>query len=274
MKKSKLFLPFSIESGQIFRASLALLILCALPVAGQNRQIHSFEDLYPFIDESQKKEVYSPAGLFTSSQKSIVLQFLPSLNFLNEITDPLFKRDPSFFVESLKVIPTKNPVELLAIYNAFRNIRGLKGRLYRSHTRNETIPLFEDATRVESQKKNNPIPDPPAALSIPNSEVIYIRLKDVNFGNTFYRADINLKGQGILYSLSNFKNLSYLFFTVVKEDRFLIQFYIEPLTDGILIYSTAGADVSAFIASKVDMPSAVKKRVDVILAWIIDELHL
>jgi hypothetical protein len=274
MKNLKPFLYFSIESGRIFRASLALLILCALPASGQNGRIHSFDDLYPFIDEPQKKEVYSPAGIFISSQKSIVLQFLPSLDYLNEITDPLFDRNPSFLTESLKVIPTKEPVELLAIYNAIRNIRGLKGRLYHSHTRNETIPLFEDATRVESQKKNNPIPDPPAALSIPNSETIYIRLKDVNFGNTFYRADINLQGQGMLYSLSNFKNLSYLFFTIVKENLFLIQFYIEPLTDGILIYSIAGADVSNFVASKVDMPSAVQKRVDVILAWIIDELRL
>jgi hypothetical protein len=253
---------------------LLFLLLCALPVSGQNRQIHSFDDLYPFINESQKKEVYSPTGLFISSQKSVVLQFIPSLNFINDITDPLFKRNPSFLIESLKVIPTEKPVELLVIYNAMRNIRSLKGRTYHSFTRNETVPLFEDATRVESRKKNNPITDPPAALSMPDSETIYIRLKDINFGNTFYSADINRKGQGMLYSLSNFKNLSYLFFTVVKEDHFLIQFYIEPLTDGILIYSIAGADVSDFVASKVDMPSAVKKRVDVILDWIIDELHL
>jgi hypothetical protein len=225
------------------------------------------------MNESQKKEVYSSAGLFISSKKTIV-QLLPSLGFINEITDPLFKRNPSFLIESLKVIPTKKPVELLVIYNALRNIRGLKGRLYHSATRDEIIPLFEDATRVESQKKTNPIPDPPAALSIPNSETMYIRLKDVNFGNTFYSADINLKERGMLYTLSNFKNLSYLFFTVVKENRFLIQFYIEPLNDGILIYNIAGADVSDFVASKVDMPSAVKKRVDVILGWIIDELHL
>jgi hypothetical protein len=47
---------------------------------------------------------------------------------------------------------------------------------------------------------------------------------------------------------------------------------MEPLSEGVLLYSVSGADVSDFIAKQVDMPSAVTKRLRVITDWVIDGL--
>jgi hypothetical protein len=160
----------------------------------------------------------------------------------------------------------------LDAYNALGKIRDLTGRLYHSHSRNEEIPLFEDATRLESSRRNNPIQDPPPARELPLSETIYLRLKDVNFGNSYYRADISTSLHGITYNLTNYRSLSYLFFTVIREERFSAILYLEPLVEGMLVYSVAGADASNFISSRIDIPSAISKRLAVFIGWVSDNV--
>jgi hypothetical protein len=95
-----------------------------------------------------------------------------------------------------------------------------------------------------------------------------MRLKDVNFGNTYYRGDFALTQRGLYYSLTNYKNVTYLLVPAIKEEKFITQFYFEPIAEGILIYALAGADVSDFISSKIDMKSAISKRLAVIINWI------
>ena len=110
--------------------------------------------------------------------------------------------------------------------------------------------------------------DPAPVLKIPVSETIYMRLNDVNFGQTFYRGEIVQFGQGLRYSLTNNKNLTYFLVPVIKEEKFVAQMYFEPIAEGILIYSLAGADVSDFVSSKIDMVSAINKRLAVIIGWV------
>jgi hypothetical protein len=237
-------------------------------LAGQS---HSFEDLFPGLEEDHRDLVFSPTGLILSANAPSGLRLIPSSNFDMDISGPVLNRDFSCLVESLLVIPYKDaPIELLNVYNALGKIRNLKGRLYHSATRDANIPLFEDATRIKSARSNSPIPDPPDAPSIPGSETIYIRVKDVNFGNSYYRANITTGQAGLLYYLSNFKSLTYLFFPVIKEDNFITQIYFEPITEGVLVYGIAGADVSDFVASRIDISSAIRKRLEVILDWVID----
>jgi hypothetical protein len=190
------------------------------------------------------------------------------------------ERKPAFLVESLLVIPypahwdgAPAAGELLPVYNALGKIRNLEGRVYRSFTRGAEVPLFEEATRIAGPKKTSPLPDPTPAGSVPDGETFYIRLKDANFGNSFYRADIERQGPGLLYSLTNFRNLTYLFIPVIKEEKFFARLYFELLAEGILVYSIAGADVSDFVAARIDMPSAIRKRLEVITGWVIDGIR-
>jgi hypothetical protein len=154
------------------------------------------------------------------------------------------------------------------VYNALGNIRLLKGRPYFSETRGKQVPLFEDATRLESAKKNTPVPDPRPASAVPRAETVFIRLKDANFGNTYYRGEMAADNYGIRYCLSNYKNVTYLFVPVIKEEQFTVQLYFEPVAEGVLIYGLAGVDVSDFAAARIDIPSAIRKRLAVIIAWV------
>jgi hypothetical protein len=249
---------------------ISVFSLVLFPVAAEAAP-RSFNQIFPGIPSAVREAAFSEEGFFQSTEK---IQRSALVGYGQSAIDPriietVFLKQPGFLVESILVIPGKTKAySLLDVYNALGKIRGLKGRLYHSVSRNEYIPLFEDVTRIESAKKNTPIADPAPASSIPPSETVYMRLKDVNFGNTYYRGDMTLVRRGLRYSLSNNKNITYFFVPVIKEERFNAQFYFEPITEGILIYALAGADVSDFVSSKVNMPSAISKRLTVIIGWV------
>jgi hypothetical protein len=174
-------------------------------------QVRSLDAIFPGLAGNIRSAALSGEGYIRSSTKSAGFKSLSGTG--TSMIDPqiagaVFSKQPGFIVESLRVLPKTPNTGLLEVYNALGNIRGLKGRLYNSHTRNRDVSLFEDATRLESEKKNVPVADPGPAFMIPYSETVYIRLKDVNFGNSYYRGEMKLVPHGLRYSLSNYKNLN------------------------------------------------------------------
>ena len=244
-----------------------LFLLSLFPLSAQR----SFNEIFPGIPSSVREAAFSNAGFYRSSEKAPLSALAGSGQSAidPQIVEAVFLRQPRFLVESILVVPGRaGEYSLLDVYNALGKIRGLKGRLYRSATRNQDIPLFEDVTRIASAQKNTPVSDPPSASKVPSSETIYVRLKDVNFGNTYYRGDMALVRHGLRYSLSNNRNITYFFVPVIKEEKFIAQLYFEPIAEGMLIYALAGVDVSDFVSSKLDMASAINKRLAVIIGWV------
>ena len=236
-------------------------------------QARSFNDIFPTLAANYRAEAFA-GGAIRTVGKGDSLQILPSQASGIDIPERIRNKGYAYLSESVLVVPYgSRTLRVLDAYNALGKVQNLKGILYNSHSKNEAVPLFEEATRVESDRRNNPIPDPLPASSIPSSETVYIRLKDVNFGNTYYKADITPYGRGILYSLTNYRNISYLFFTVMKEGNFSAYLYMEPLREGMLVYSAAGSDVSNFVAGQVDIPSAISKRLAVFVEWVSNGLR-
>ena len=236
-------------------------------------QARSFNEIFPNISENIKTDVFTENGYVKSSQKESGFIILgnekSSLN--PQIVNMILRNNPGYLVESILVIPgSPRSVTLLDIYNALGKVQLLKGRLYNSATKNQAVPLFEEATRIVSDKKITAIPDPASSAVLPAAETVYIRLRDANFGNTYYRGEMAVIQNGIRYTLSNFRSMSYLFVPVIKEEKFTAQLYIEPIQEGILIYSVAGADISDFFASKIHVESAISKRLAVITGWAAD----
>jgi hypothetical protein len=180
---------------------------------------------------------------------------------------------PLYIIESLSVLKNDKPVSKLDIYNALRRISTLKGRQYFSSTRNKTTVLFEDASVLTDDKSLKKRNDPQPAPSMPRAETIFITVDDANFGNCYYMAKINTDGSGIGYSLTNFKNITYLLIPVIKTGDLLIELYIESLNEGVLIYGLTGVNVSSFADKKVDIPSSITKRLNVINEWIGDNIN-
>ena len=254
-------------------SAFAALLITIVPLYPQSINLQrNFDNLFPGLNPDFRNAAFSD-GVIRTITKGESFRIFPSALSGIDLQSRISEKGCHYITESLIVIPNREkPYVLLDAYNALGQIRGLKGRLYSSHTRGQDVPLFEDAVRLESDRRNNPIPDPPPALSIPSRETVYIRLRDVNFGNTFYRAEITPHGNGLLYNLTNYRNISYLFFTIMREEKFSAWLYMEPIEEGMLIYSVAGTDVTDFVASIVDIPSAISKRLLVFVDWVNDGL--
>jgi len=254
---------------------LAVFCFCSVNIFSQAR---SFNDIFPSVRNDVRTSAFSENGYVRSSQKQsgfVIIGSERASRLDSQIVNIVLNTNPLYLVESIKVIPAPSgsAVTLLDIYNALSNVRDLRGRLYYSATRTQEIPLFEEATRIVSPRQTTAIPDPPPARVLPHHEIVYIRLKDANFGNTFYRGEIALVQNGLRYTLSNFRSMSYLMVPVIREEKFIAQLYIEPIREGILIYSIAGADISDFFASRIHVDSAISKRLEVITSWAADGIR-
>ena len=253
----------------IKKMTIALIYL--LSVISINAQIRTLNNIFPNISQDIRNAALGSEGYVSSSQRASGYQIIGNSRNCGldpQIVNNVLTRNPGYLVESIIVIPgSPGFASLLDVYNALGNIRGLSGRLYNSHTRNQEVPLFEEATRVLNERRTTAIPDPPPARILPRAETVYLRLKDANFGNTYYRGEMALIQNGLRYTLTNFKSLTYFFVPVIREGRFIAQLYFEPIQEGILIYSIAGADIPELFASRIDMNSAISKRLAVITAW-------
>jgi hypothetical protein len=252
---------------------LIIFLFSAVIQAAFSQTVRSLREIFPNLPSSVREAIFTKDGYCKTFGKLPPADLIGSgRSGINpQIINNVLNKKPGFLVESVLVIPdTSGKHSLLDVYNALGKIRGLEGRLYHSFTRNEDVPLFEEVTRLESDKRNIPINDPAPAQKIPSSETVYMRLKDVNFGNSYYRGNIVLDQRGLRYSLSNYKSLSYLLVPIIKEEEFIAQLYFEPIAEGILIYGLAGADVHIpdFVASRIDMASAISKRLAVIISWV------
>jgi len=256
---------------------LFVFIFISLCVSNVFSQMRSFNDIFPSISSDIRSSIFTDKGYVKSSRRTdnfYIFGNQQGVRLDPQLVNIVLNRNPGYIVESVMVIQqTQRAVTLLDVYNALSNVRGLKGRLYDSTTRNRAVPLFEDATRIVSQRQTTAIPDPSPAANLPKEETLYIRLKDVNFGNTYYRGEMALVQNGLRYTLLNFRNMTYLLVPVLREEKFIAQLYVEPIREGILIYSIAGADISDFVASKIDIDSAISKRLAVITAWAADGIR-
>jgi len=253
----------------------SLFILCA---SGVFAQMRSFEDIFPNANQEIITAVYSGTGYVKSSKRTTGFSIIGrerGSGIHPQVINNVLNRNPGYLVESIYVInAASSSVNLLDIYNGLRNIRDLKGRLYDSATRGRPTPLFEEATRITSERNTNAIPDPPLARVLPDTETLFIRLKDVNFGNTFYRGDMALVSNGMRYTMTNVRSMNYLFVPVVGAGKFTAQLYIEPINEGVLIYSIAGMEMSDFFASQIHVESAISKRLAVITSWAADGIGI
>ena len=258
---------------RIFIGVYLLLHIAASALFAQIAPPRAFREIFPGLSSAVLESAFSNDGYFKSYGRAAFSEIIGSSKSTidSHIVNDVLNREPGILVESILVIPSETgKYSLLNVYNALGKTRGLKGRTYHSFTRKEDVPLFDDVTRIESQRRNVSVDDPPPALSVPSSEAVYMRLKDVNFGNSFYRGDMALEQRGLRYSLSNFRSITYMLVPVIKEEKFIAQLYFEPISEGILIYALAGADVSNFVSSRIDMASAIGKRLAVIIDWIVD----
>ena len=231
----------------------------------------SFANLFPNLGRTQIRRVYSETGLrnnFLAGETSIIT---PAADSGIDIYSKVMEKKPNLLVEALMVVPyNAEALTKLDAFNAVGRIESLSHQTVYSEKYKRNIPIFEQSTRVNQSRRNAPIPDPPPATSLPYFDTIYLYLKDVALGNTYLRGVFSSSNYGILYSFTNYQTIYFLFYPVLKAEKYPMILYLEPLQEGMLVYGMAGIELPENIVTKYRVPlsSNIGARVTVFFNWL------
>jgi len=257
--------PFSGDESIIFEGPP--LIFEASPII----EIRSFDAIFPGFSRYKRISAMSKEGFRNSFEKDEYPLIIPDPDSGIDLLSDVIKKKPSHVVEALVVVPyNERELDILDIYNALRKIRDIKD--YPINLNGNDIYIFTETTRLENARNRNPIPDPAPADMLPYSETMYLRFVDPYMGDLYLRGDISVSLYGITYSMTNFRDIRYSVFRIMKEERFTAIIYLEPVKEGILIYSMSGLYLPAFIAKRINLTPNMNRRITVLLNWIIDGL--
>jgi hypothetical protein len=232
----------------------------------------SFDAVFSGFSRRQKAAVMSDEGLRYSFEKDGSPTLLPNPDSGIDLLSSVMAKKPSHVIEALVVVPyTERELDILDIYNALRKIKELKD--YSIPWNDREIHIFTETTRLESARNRKPIPDPEPATILPYSETMYLRFIDPYMGDLFIRGDISISLYGLTYSLTNFIDVRYSLFRIMRAERFSAIIYLEPVKEGVLVYSMSGFYIPGFIAGRISLAPNVEVRIATLISWITDGLR-
>jgi len=239
------------------------IIIEAAPFIG----IRSFEDVFSNLSEDQKEYVFSDSGLRYSFERAGTPMIVPQPTSGVDLLSSVMAKRPSHVVEALVVVPCEErELDLLDIYNALGKIENIKDHSISLQGRD--IHIFAETTRLESARNRTAISDPLPADILPYSDTMYIRFTDAFFGDLFIRGDVSVSLYGITYNMTNFRDVRYSFIPIMRSERVSIIIYLEPIKEGILVYSMSGFYLPGLIANSANLTPSINRRITVLLSWI------
>ena len=231
--------------------------------------LRSIDYIFPYLDRNQRAEVFTAEGLRNTFLEHETPLLIPAAGSGVNILGTVMDKNPLQLVEALVVVPySRRILSKLDAYNAIGRIGDIRNQLIYSYSRDMYIPLFEESTRLYNGRRNRPIPDPPPATELPCSETVYIRLRDTFFGTTYLRGSLTTGSYGITYYLTNNAAIWFLLFPVMRAERFAAILYVEPVAEGMLVYSVAGIAIPEFIANRVNLAANIDRRITVFMNWL------
>ncbi|MCL2805100.1 MAG: hypothetical protein FWD26_04095 [Treponema sp.] len=231
----------------------------------------SFEDLFPNLTRAQRTAARSEKGLRFSFEKVGSPMLVPNPASGIDLLKSVMAKRPSHIVEALVLVPySGRELDMLDVYNALGRIGNLKDHSVPLNGRNFTV--FPETTRLESARNRRDIPDPLPANDLPFSETMFLRFKDATIGDIFIRGDMSISMYGLTYSMTNFRDVRYSIIPIMRAERVSIIIYVEPVKEGMLIYSLSGFYLPGIIANSANLSPSIDRRISVLLNWIKDGL--
>ncbi|WP_461255824.1 DUF6675 family protein [Treponema sp. R80B11-R83G3] len=235
-------------------------------------ETRSFDEIFPNLSQIQKKYVMSDIGLRFAFEKNDSPRLVPDPNSGVNLLSKVMSKKPSHLIEALVVVPyIKRELDILDIYNALGRIKNIQDQIIL--IREREYKLFTDTTRLESAQVRKPISDPPFSDTLPYSETMYLRLVDHSMGDFYLRGEITISLYGLTYSLTNFRDVSYSIFRIMKAEKFIAIIYLEPVKEGVLIYSMSGLYIPSFVANRINLTTSMNYRITILINWITDGLR-
>jgi hypothetical protein len=230
-------------------------------------ELRTIRAIFPDLSQTQRMRVVGETGLRYAFEKDGSPTLIPGQDSGLDLLSSVMAKKPSHIIEALVVVPyKKRELDMLDIYNALGSIKNIKD--HKLTVNGREITIFTDTTRLVSAKNRKPIPDPSPSDILPYSETMYLLFLDPYLGDLYLKGDIFVSLYGITYSMTNFRDVTYSIFRVMKAERFSAIIYLEPVKEGILIYSMSGLYLPNFIAKRINLTTNMNRRITVLLNWI------
>ncbi len=204
------------------------------------------------------------------------IRFLPENPFSGDTIRLVLNMEPNVLSEALYLIPYTDEIKdmNLAMYNMIRQVRNIENVTYFSATRNAEVALFEDVYRVESMKNKRSVLPDDTVDTIPETESLFLYMKEVNFGSAYYRLDLELREDVLRLNLVNTSTIR-KFVKVLDEEAMNLQLLIIPTDEGFLVHGLCTLDVhnKDFVQGLLDTYSAFYKRLYALETWIYNTMH-
>ena len=237
-------------------------------------ELRSFDELFPGLLNSHRRIAMSSSGLRSSYEKGGYPLLVPGQNSGIDLSSSVMEKNPSHIIEALFLIPYDGrELDLLDVYNALGRIQNIKDQTLPARD-GTSIAIFKETTRLESDQRRRAVSDPLPALLLPFSETMFLRLTDAYIGNLYLQGDMSISRYGITYSMTNFRDISFALFPVMKAQRVSINIYVEPVKEGIIIYSMSGIYLPEFISKRINLSSNINNRITILKNWITEGLWM
>jgi len=236
-------------------------------------ETRSFDELFPSFSARDRRTALSNNGIRHFFTRNDASRITPNPELEIDLFSGVMEKNPSHLIEALVVVPyNEKEFDLLDIFYALGRIENIKD--YFVTINDYEFYPFTESTRLVSNRNRRAAPDPLPATTLPFSETIYARLKEYSMGNLFLKIDTSVSIYGLTYKITNFTDIMYYIIPVMKAERYLTIIYLEPIKEGVLIYSVTGFYLPNFIAERVNITSSVNRRVQIFTNWIIDGLRI
>jgi len=230
-------------------------------------------EIFPDITRYQKSLVMDEYGLRYALEKDETPVMNPAEESGIDLFSSVKSKDPSHIIEALVVVPyNEKDLDLLDIYNALGFIKDIKNQSFLLMSGKE-VNIFVETTRIAGANNRKSISDPEPSNNLPFSETMYLRFTDAYIGDIFIRGDISVNMYGLTYSITNFTDIRYSLFRLMKSERYITKIYLEPIKEGILIYSLTGIYLPSFITKRFNLNSNISVRITALLNWIKEGLE-
>jgi len=270
--QSAIAAELAVEDDDLFDDDLFYFEAPTLVFEAPPVETRTFDDVFPNFTQIQKIRVMNGTGLRYSFENDGSPKLIPGPDSGLDLLSRVMAKKPSHIIEALVVVPYINrELDMLDIYNALGRVRNIKDHKIISNDREFVI--FKETTRLVSAKNRKPIPDPEPTNILPHSETMYLLFLDPYIGDLYLRGEVSVSLYGITYSMTNFRDVSYSIFKVMKEERFNAIIYLEPIKEGILIYSVSGLYLPNFIAKRINLTPNMNRRITVLINWITSGLR-
>jgi len=228
------------------------------------------ENLLP---EPQIKQLMESGAIDRERFDASTLGMVPRYTVLEKLLETNRQAiDPNIVVESLRLYKKPSSQgnwtasERTELFNGIVALSTLKGIEYFSKSRNRMHLLYESSTIIDGPVNKNPRPDP--VFGTPPAELnVYVRQKDLTFGDNVYEANYYSGESSFIVLLDNVTALSYGLVTVVGKNKFKTVVAIFDCGPYLLVYAASMAKASMLPGMKQRAGESISNRANALLLW-------